>query len=268
MPRRSAQSIRRRKILAWVLRIAFYILGTAVLLWAVAFLLRLDFMAVQNISVEGNEFVDGEAVGRIVDEELDGSYWLIVPRDNAFFYPAQKIEERIRNEFPRVFAVDARVDSNTLTVAIIERQPHSLWCSGEDKCFFIDETGIVYAPAPMFSDNVFFVFRGVLDPENALGQQYLPQTLFEELNEFLGWLALLDFFPGHMNALAEDSFVISTANGAEIIIGTEDSFKDTFQNLETVMQDEDLMNSKRQEYSDLEYVDLRFGNKVFYKLKE
>lgn len=265
--RRSKESLRRRLILAWVLRILFYVAIIALLIWGIAFLLRLDAFSVESVEVEGNEFVNASEIESLVKSELEGSYWLIVPRRNVFFYPEKTIKERIYKEFPRVFAVDAESNSNAITIEIVERQPFALWCEEEKKCFFIDETGVVFAPAPVFSDNVFFVFRGLLDAEAALGAAYLSSELFREINLFLEWLALLDLYPSYLIAESEDTFTIHTTNGADILIDREQTFKQTFENLETVLQDQVLLESKRVEYANLDYIDLRFGNKVFYKLK-
>ncbi|KKQ46157.1 MAG: hypothetical protein US65_C0044G0007 [Candidatus Yanofskybacteria bacterium GW2011_GWC2_37_9] len=57
----------------------------------------------------------------------------------------------------------------------------------------------------------------------------------------------------------------SSFMGPEIILKINSDFQKVAENLETALNTEPLQSNFKNKYSSLLYIDLRFGNKVYYK---
>ena len=55
--------------------------------------------------------------------------------------------------------------------------------------------------------------------------------------------------------------------GPEIIFKADSDFNQIIENLQSVLTTEPLQTEFKTKYSSLLYIDLRFGNKVYYKFK-
>jgi len=55
--------------------------------------------------------------------------------------------------------------------------------------------------------------------------------------------------------------------GPEIIFKADSNFEKIIENLQSVLSTEPLQSDFKNKYSSLLYIDLRFGNKVYYKFK-
>jgi len=59
----------------------------------------------------------------------------------------------------------------------------------------------------------------------------------------------------------------SSAVRPEIIFKSNSNFQNIAENLETALTADPLQSELKNKYSSLQYIDLRFGNKVYYKFK-
>ena len=55
--------------------------------------------------------------------------------------------------------------------------------------------------------------------------------------------------------------------GPEIIFKTDANFNQVLENLQSVLTTEPLQSDFKNKYSSLLYIDLRFGNKIYYKFR-
>ncbi len=78
-------------------------------------------------------------------------------------------------KYKRIENVDLSTRGQTLTVSIKEREPAYLWCEGNlsvdadtehaQKCYFADKTGYIFANAPQFSGDAFFIYAGLIEED-------------------------------------------------------------------------------------------------------
>ena len=144
----------------------------------------------------------------------------------------------------------------------------------------MDATGFIFAPAPQFSAHVFLTLEGGLLAGSPLGQQPIPAANFTQLLAVRQWLqaafastTLADF--GIYRALKGEA--------ADYVLLAEhlDFPERTFRIILSLNQDLNLagldavsaLNSPALESSlnqpglMLDYLDLRFDPKIFYKFK-
>src|SRR3989344_2203849 len=249
---------------------------------------RIPSLNIDSIEISGNKVIEGEAIQAVVNENLTGHFLWAFPKTNIFFYPKNKIIARLRDNFSRLnditFAVDrlqSAESTNVLKINVTEREAFYMWCgpirkipdvleieetAGESQCYFMDEDGFIFDEAPYFSGEVYFKFYGPAE------ESYFSPQNFEQLILFKNALENIKLKPIALDVEANgDARMFLSRETApispEIIFKTDSDFQKIAENLETALATEPLQSSFNNNYSNLLYLDLRFGNKVYYKFR-
>lgn len=242
-------------------------LGICVVLFAgLAFLSQASFLQVTSIAVAGAGAVGSTTIADFARAEMADDYLFVFPKQNIFLYPKSTIAQGLLEKFPTLKTADVHADNfHTVAIAVTERKPVALWCgeSAEtpEACMLLDENGFAYAPAPEYSGDAFIRFYGTLATTS---RQYLAPAAFGDL------LPLVQAIAQKEPALALSGVAVDAQNDVHVLFagGTEVRFglddKDTFERFTLVLGAEPFLSRP---LSDFEYLDLRFGDRLYYKLK-
>ena len=274
--------LKRRRTRAFFSRTFFYFLGLAVVLALAVYLSRLPGINIETVEVEGASIVEGENIKAVAQEKISGKYLWLIPKTNVLFYPKEKIVEALTSQYKRLGEINLSIKNNrVLVVAVTEHQPLYTWCGVDlsviledtekpHKCYFLDKDGYVFDEAPYFSGDVYFKFYGLqgVNPENPTGS-YFAQEYFQNLISFKQGLETLALEPITFY-LKEDGdaelYLSGTKNPKpKIFIRTDSDMENLTGNLEAALRTEPLKTRMEKEYAKLEYLDLRFDNKVYSK---
>ena len=236
-----------------------------------------------KVVVSGNKIIDSEEVVNFTDTILDGDYLYIVPRRNAFLYPKNIIVKSLALKFPRFRNISVyRTSYNTLLVTVTEVRGRALWCgtniAGLDTnspCYFTDETGKIVSSAPNYSGNVYPRFFGgaILDNNiNPVGKTFVSTEQFQNLINFADQITALGLpvkaiSVGTQN---DDSLTIDLGSGKTALIRflADAKYSILAGNLSAALGKDVLKSALEKDKSNLQYFDLRFTNKVYYKFAE
>lgn len=251
---------KRRRIL-----LTLIFVGLVAIIFLFVYFSRQERFLISGITITGENIVGREEMTQTVQHLLDGYYLWVIPRANAFIYPRRTIKQSLSEKFPRLKSIELNLETlQTLIIAVEERIPFALYCIA-DECFFIDEDGLIFAPAPAFSDGVYFVYSTGEPIDNPIGKQLIPVEEFGSLLKFMKILPTLNIQPVAMQITADD-YVLSLSNGGQLIWRRESDPILLQSNLEAFLSDKSVRN--RADFFDkILYLDLRTGNKVFYKFK-
>lgn len=257
--------VRRRRTRLVIVALLILALGGAA--YGVHSISYLPRLSVGLISVTGTERMDPALIQSYVDSQIhDGSNHFL-SRANIFLYPKAVIEKGITASFPRVQT--ARIIrtgfSQTLNVAITERKPFAEWCSDASTCYALDESGFIFSAVDASSTSAFaqpYVFSGGVGGA-PIGQIFIP-------GHMTGLLALLRILqqqsgltPVSIRVENDQDITIHFAEGFDLKASFGEDAAGLARNLQLVLSSP-LLQGKE---SELEYIDLRFGNRVYYKLK-
>ena len=261
---RVAKKKRNRRLVI----LAIVVSVIAVILVGVYFLFRAPFLIIKDVSVLGTEVLDPLAVSQKTKENILGSYYFFIPKNSIIFYPKKVIEENLRISFPRIDTLDVNINNNILNIVIKEKSSFALWCGAND-CYFIDSTGFIFAKAPEFSGNVYKVFTGLIeeDPVNgALSKQYLSSEMIASLKMVYDALEILGVNVSKINVLSLKETKLVSDNGVVFIVDITKISNETIENIQSVLFSDEFKN-KMPALNGIDYIDLRFGGKIFFKLK-
>jgi hypothetical protein len=232
------------------------------LLWGVWYVVRLPALTIDQVLVTGGETISHELIQTEVEAELEGEYWQFVPRRFAWTYPYAEIIA-VLQATPRVRDPQLERQGKALRVTLAEYEPVALWCNDDTAtstaCVFLDDNGYGFAAAPTLEGGTFIRF--VRDGQSATtsavfadGDDFAQLRELEALLEAFGWpVARIEFDQ------ARDAFMF-LVGGGELKVSLLLSPTETVENLTAVLSAEAYQHFLP---GNFEYIDLRFGNKVF-----
>ena len=257
---------RKRKIL--FLKIGGLVLLILILCAVAVGFTHLGILRIQNIAVQGNYSVGTSAVQDAVVKDLVHPYLGIFSKYNRFIYPKDVIHADLLTQFPRIQSLSLSMQGgHTLVAAVIERTPSYTWCSGlpddtsSRSCYFMDDHGFVFSDAPIFSGHAYFAYYGMLG-DSPISKTYLDAAHFDSINQLKKALEAQNFHPYALVAHDDGEYDLYINQGTKIIFSNDEEISSVIANAMTLIHNSDLF---KKESGTLEYIDLRYGDKIYYK---
>ena len=241
---------------------------------------RWSYWRIKRIEFTGQVVIDENYLRQELEQLLSGNILGLIPRDLYFVVKTQEISSDLLKQFPRLEEVKvSKKFPSILTLQMKGRDLFGILCQKrktatttaenivEDEspgCMFIDKKGVAYDEAP--DSFGYLIPKVVIDNyaenwqlgssvmgENKIKQIELASLAFQEVigSSFVGY-QLFSRIPGEFRA--------TNMHGQKFYLNFNDDFKKVFNVFKTVLEQE--IKDKR---TNLDYVDLRFGNKIFYK---
>jgi hypothetical protein len=207
-------------------------------------------------------------VEQFVREEFQGKYLGIIPKANLLLTRTEPLEDRLADRYPRL---ESRVVEKKLpeTLVVYARAlPYQLlWCK-QEQCLLLTEQGILK------NADSFFQYRDEQGLVYTIRDES-GRTLFTEqkviTKEEVNFLKeVIRDFENRTGLQREGDFVVPSLYTKEVRMYTAQGFwvyLSTGQNLQKTLSNLVLFLEKevpREEWQQLEYVDLRTENRVYY----
>ncbi len=247
---------------------------------------------ISKVELNGGILVTGEEVQFKALSYMNGSYMWLYPKNNALWYPHDDLEKHLKENFKRIDTINInRKGFETLVVNIKERKPFAIWCNRleasesslasttdetldtkkqKEDCYFIDQNSTIFAKAPTFSGDAYFKYYGLVGSTteySPIGREFISSTTkFADISAFVSKTKELKIKPMYIEAKENGEFSMFIAGGGEIYFDTRESLSIVGQNLEALLRTPAFASSTGN--LPIEYIDLRYGNKLFYKLKQ
>lgn len=262
---------KQRKFSREKLRIMIVSIGFIVFLAACISAVRLSYFQIQEIRVSGGGTEqDAQELRAAIGDLLSGSYAMVIPRRFIFGMGGQNLEQRLLATLPRFETISVtKRFPHTLSVSYTKRTFFALLCNDAAKidihsCGYVDRTGFVYEDAPEASGSLILKIHSDLATVKvgtpAIDEATIKQMmLFGEDMQRIAGLRLTAY---ELTSQAPDELRVHVADGFTLIVKKEDNPETVLKILRTVLDQE--IKDRR---SKLDYIDLRLGNKVFFKLR-
>ncbi len=267
---------RRRKLRLMTLLVVFLILFILGLLS-----LRHQAIRIEDIEISGNKVIAKDSILKESKKLLEGNSLLIIPRSSVFFYPKDEIKNTLLAKFGYLETVDINSSLlGTLKIKVTERQGKYTWCAdgADSRCFLATSEGFVFAPVATNS-NALFKIVGLGD-----GEIIKPFVYPIGKNKFNNLVSRIETLPQTVNKLSggklsvgavtlspADDYVFKVRDRSQgnvyewnLLVSGRTDLQNLGKHLEAVFLSTEFRNQMASGAS-LEYVDFRFGKKVFYK---
>jgi hypothetical protein len=263
----------KKKVWLARLKAALLILIVAVFIGVPIYLLRTERFLISSVEISGNSVTKSEDIQKIVGEDLSGKYIWIFPCSNTAIFPEEKMKNDLKTAIPRLSSiVITRTNAKNLKVAVTERAPVAEYCTNiEDPanpadCYFIDDTGYIFSKAPAFSGNVYLTYKGDPFYNDPMEKQVLEADEFAKTRKFVDALDPLGIYP-RVFLIKMDEYHLLLSNSTEIMWEKNVGLDAVRQNLAAFFS-QATIKSEADFLKRVLYIDMRFGNKIFYKFRE
>lgn len=261
----------RRQKKSIFLLVVFYFMLTIFLGGFVYILFFSTSLQISSIEIIGSKNIEKQLILDKVSAELSGEYLGYIKKNNLLLVKNRKIEKEILAQFKDLRNVEiSRKFPNSLNVKVVERISELILC-GNDSCFIIDENGQAY-------NRVDFSNRGnrgellvvtdeskreIKEGEIILNQDYIKYAQGIEKNIF-----------EILNLEVENNFRTPSLISKDMRIRVKEGWGIFFsQNISLEKETEMLKLALEKKIEpkqrlNLEYIDLRIDNKIYYKFKD
>lgn len=230
-------------------------------------------LAVRSLIVMGDPALPVEeitaAIRTFESEKIGG----VLPRDRLPFFESRALEARVLNSFFRVASLTNVVDWATgqVTVTLTPRKEAAIWCrpapttalpaGGVPACYYTDEAGVIFAEAPQSSGNILPIVTDERATDLVLGQAAAAAGVLAEILNTREQLLEREYQINAIRLRPARDFVFNVAPGYDLIFTIDD------QPLAQISRLDEVMQAIGADAANLEYIDLRIGNKIFYRFK-
>lgn len=240
--------------------------------------LRKETFQVTQVEVSGTRALDPQDIIRKAREDFSGNYLWLIPKSNILLFSKMALEAQLLNQFPGIDSLDISFrDKNTVSINVHEKAPTDIWCKDAATCYFIDNSGLIYKPAPSFSQGVFVMFTGntIELPDDVIRARFVPATSFDTLKNLIKQLAAYPVSVTGIQLEPQGDIVLTIDRIKTYNLGTSTQLLITDQvgvttivdNLSILMNDKTFTNGLLAKGGDLETIDFRFPAKIYYKFK-
>ncbi|MBV9159190.1 MAG: hypothetical protein JO019_01170 [Candidatus Kaiserbacteria bacterium] len=259
--RRVSLRSRRRRVRLLILLVVLIVL--AALAYGVHYVSYLPRFALDIAQVDGAHQMNAQTVRDYAQSFIDSQPKSFISRSNMLMYPKAALEKSILDNFPPIKNVTISRRSLLGTEAAIhidERAPFALWCG--TICYVMDDSGFVFldASSSIAAPSSPYTFSGGIDGES-IGKTFAPGHL-------PGILALIKLLGnnGHVATGAkidnDQDFFVYLREGYYLKASFGEDADQLSRNLLLILSSDALRSAQN-----IEYIDLRFGDRVYYKLQ-
>ena len=283
--RQSKKFIERKKSRGLIIGLLI-IVSVISCIYAVSQLTYLNFLTIENFDVVGADQGMSRNIQSIARDSLRGQILGMFSRANSFIYSKSSLTAAILNLSPKIGSVSiSRKDLQTLSIIVKEKQAVATICPGlpdfdansllpdsQAGCFDTDQEGYIFEPASTASTNrnLYYVQALADASSSPVGSQAFLPAEFSGLQYFydgarqagLSIQAILAKDSGEYEMYVSNGLAAtSTADSGTTVVYFNNlrSFSDQLANLISFWN-----NSK----GSFEYIDVRYGSNVFYRLMQ
>lgn len=247
------------------LRFVVLLLASCFLLLTFASLLlahpALDFTTIQ---IKGTQHVDRVALSSTISQYMNARALLFFHRQNRFLFDEEQFRDALNTNFT-FRDIQLKRMGHTVELRVVERSSQLIWSSGSD-VFVVDLDGIAIG---RLDESEFEQFKGIGMPlfvdrnavEVQIGQQVLTPSEIEAVSAFHEHLGAqhIAFTQTEFDRLAGKWVGVLTAQDYRILFDVSGDIGAQAGRLEVILKE------KVSDASKLEYIDLRFGDHVYFK---
>ena len=271
----SQKLLRRRRVFQIVKVVAgvFLVVG---FIWSLSYASSAPQLTIHNVLVSGNSLVPTASILSVSNTALQGKYAWLFSRSNFLWYPKNEIINTLRYSYSWIDTVSVeRKNLTTIEIKIKERVPVAVWCgvsrATSTPCKLMDAQGNLFATAPEFVGPAYLRLYGPLTSASWRGANFFSENGRKHIFAFTKGLFEIALQPVAVEVVTpsiKEEYAVFLSSGAQIYVQVSDPVDSIILNLQSILAQKTFARSASHNLSDLTFLDMRFGNKIFYKFKD
>ncbi len=259
------------------------VLDIFLVIFAFSKITYLNVLQIKDISVVGTRPDIATNIKDRTEKILDGSYLGLFSKANLFLYPRSRLSASIENIAPEIQSISIRRNGlRGLKIDVVPKQVSAKVCAGLPEpsfienidsepanCYLVDWSGKIFGPSNLASTtgntNVYFIPD--LDVAST-STEILVNRYATTSSEFTD---LQTFYNQSRDSELEPKFILVKESG-EYEMYAKDTviYFNNQSSLSSQLQNLILFYNKmsKEQNTEFEYIDVRFGSNVFYRQKQ
>lgn len=271
--KKDSQAVARKKkrfILGGVLLLLFlgvYVFGTT------------KYFKINTITVKGVEFIDDQEIKSLISDQLDDRRWLLFNQSNIFFFSKKQAEEKIRQAYLLNNFKIRKKYFNQIEVDLEKNNSGVIWVNATNQYYLdlegratrlIDQGQLLTINAEVGDSIIrsganasqYPLIKDLSNREVVVGESVLSSETIAFILELTNQLKTdADFEIAYyeINRPAANDITLVTQEGWLIKFSLENSVLSQINSLKVILK------QRAGDRSKLDYIDLRFGDKIFWQ---
>lgn len=252
-------------------RVFFYLLGIIFLGTIIYLLFFSMFLSINSVEVGNTEKVDAKQIKMAFEEKISGKFLWSISKDNLLLINENSLKKYLMNKFNRIEDVEIQKKfPDKIMIFIKEKQFKLIFLTG-GKQYLIDENGKAWSKGDFNleenEENNLAILKNESDKAPESGNNVLKTDFMDYIMKIKegvqsdAGIELSNNF--YSPRLISRDLYVETKNGWKIYFNQDIDVQKSIEILKSVL----FENIKKEDISNLEYLDLRINNKVYYKLK-
>jgi hypothetical protein len=240
-------------------------------IWFLAFS---GFFSVTRVDIKGNARVATWEIEDAVKDIMKGRRWWLAPNDNLMFLSEDDLSAQLIDRFVLASAEVTKKPPRTISITVAERVSSIMMSSpdGSHTVLDLDGTAIrVFRPGES-TDVAALGTQGHLivnekDEKIALRERVLSKEVVETVVAARNamqevWNDTPAFAEARIEGKGSQTVKIVTSEGWTIYVDAKQPLKEQLANAKAIIE-----SKVGQDRPKLEYIDVRFGEKIFYRMR-
>jgi hypothetical protein len=240
--------------------------------------------SITEVQIFGADADISDDIHSVVLGELQGNYLGVFPRAHAFLYPTQDIIYQIKHSFPRIQDVTIKRDDMThLRVTVDEKPPRAIVCvmlpnfvddhlitDTADTCYLADDTGLLFKKTSVISPHVYPLYFApdiatLSSTTDFVGSYATSTTEFDLLQSFHEHVAQTNTIVDGILFKEAGEYELYSSSTV-IYFNDSSSLPEQAIHLSAFLSHTQADDRAHKKQTIFDYIDLRYGSNVFYKL--
>ncbi|MDO8581923.1 MAG: hypothetical protein Q7S16_03535 [bacterium] len=246
----------------WRNRVGLCVLVVVLLFWAYTLFVT-PFFTIQSVTILGLNKIQQEEMQDRIAEFLEKKQWGVLQQGNIFLLRINNLVSYFKNDVRiATMRVQKNYEERSLVVTVEERVPIYI-VSLPDRAFAIDKEGMALIPLSVpVPQGTLPIILDKRERSATLGTKVIADTeiiFFNTLNNELARIA--PFTSIIIGEPSPEAVTFSVQEGWALYLNLTDDPKAQFERLRVLL----TLKIKPEKRKKLQYIDLRFGERVYYK---
>ena len=265
------KKVRYLKVKKPILKRLFFgiiVLFLIIILLFLYFFVFFSKIQVNSIVVSGNNNVSSKVLENIAWNNVNKKIitlgnWNLISK-SIFFTKSKIISKDILNKFPQIESVIVlKKYPQIITLEVKERTPFAIFCQTDDKkCFYIDENGIIFKILEQISENDFIIKKLTEDKEVFIGERVIEKNTIDIISKIKkNFKNNFQIDIKSVTISTQSRLDVETSENWQIYFNLDSETDLQIAKMNILLKDEITASVRKT----LQYIDLRFKDKAFYK---
>lgn len=236
------------------------------IIWLIIFIFLLQsiwqvpFLRIDKIDINNNQDITTQEIEESIQNELTVSRWLIFKNNNYFLFDSQPMKDILMVEYNLDDVIITKKFPDTINIAVHEKISNFIW-QKDDTLYLLDTNGALNRQIRDIDDK-YLILRDLRSSVPSQDEKFSSEEIDIIHQIYLQWFELVGSKAKLVRIDIDDDWhlvELHTEVGYYVKLDASEDITEQLDNLNKILFAGNITGV------DIDYIDIRFGDKVFFK---